>query len=156
MNQSYHWTVVALTLVLPVACVIVAKLGLASPLGVWELAGAWFVFWALGVRQLLAGLRQATNPAFTASEIFCIPSRDGDVIVRELGFANTCMGLAACLSLWLPSWRMCAAFASGSYFGVAGVMHALKGSASANERLALASDLFIFLVTLAWFVHALI
>jgi hypothetical protein len=153
INKTYLATVLALTLVLPAASVALARLAFASPLGLWDLVGEWFLFWALGVRQLLAGLRQASKPEFTAREIFRLASRDGDPIVRELGFANLCMGLAAVVSLWMPAWRMCAAFASGSYFGLAGVMHAIKGSASVNERLALVSDLFIFGVMAAWFVH---
>jgi hypothetical protein len=59
------------------------------------------------------------------------------------------------ISMAVPGWRLCAAFASGTYFGVAGAMHAIKGAASANERFALYTDLFIFAVVVAWFSHAL-
>ncbi len=155
MNKTYLWTVVALTLVLPAASVVLVKLAFGSPLPVGDLAGAWFLFWALGARQVLAGLRQASKPEFTARDIFHIQSRDGDPLVRELGYANLCMGAAAMISIAMPGWRMCAAFASGAYFGVAGAMHAVKGAASANERFALYSDFFIFVVMAAWFVHAL-
>ena len=38
----------------------------------------------------MAGIRQITNPAFTAKEIFHIDSMASLAIVRELGFANLC------------------------------------------------------------------
>ena len=48
------------------------------------LIGKWFVFWAVGVRLLLAGVRQYFQPAFTAKDILGIESPDVFVLVREL------------------------------------------------------------------------
>jgi hypothetical protein len=155
LNKTYFWIVSVLTVVAPAASVVLAKLVFASPTAIFDLTGAWFLFWALGARQVLAGLLQAGKPEFTARDIFHIQSREGDPIVRELGYANICMGAAAMISIACPEWRMCAAFTSGTYFGLAGTMHALKGAASGNERFALYSDVFIFVVIAAWFGHGL-
>jgi hypothetical protein len=76
-------------------------------------------------------------------------------VVRELGFANICMGLAAVISGFVPSWRMSAAFAGGLYFGIAGVMHVIKKRSTHNEWIALVSDLFVFVLVASWLVRGL-
>lgn len=106
-----------------VAFVVVAPL---VSLAVDRGAGAvfrWFLFWAVGVRLLVAGLRQVLQPSFTAAEIFKLQGREAFPVVRELGFANLCQGLVAALSVGIPSWRIPAAVAGGLYFGVAGALH---------------------------------
>jgi hypothetical protein len=40
-----------------------------APLDLWLLLGRWFVFWAVGVRLLTAGIRQIAQPRFTAETI---------------------------------------------------------------------------------------
>ncbi len=70
-----------------------------------------------------------------------------------MGFANLCMGLAGIVSFFAPAWRPCAACTGGLYFAIAGLMHALKRPATPNEWIALVSDLWIFAVLLAWFLH---
>jgi hypothetical protein len=69
------------------------------------LAGKWIIFWAIGVRLFIAGIRQALNPSFTAQKIFRISGTDSFPVIRELGFANICIGMFAMLSLWHPEWR---------------------------------------------------
>ena len=112
----------------------------------WPLIGKWFVFWPLGVRLFIAGLRQATKPAFTAREIFHLKSDDCFPIIKELGFANISMGGIAILSLFFPSWRIPAAAAGGLYFGLAGLLHLFKKRDSTNETIAMISDFYIFLL----------
>ena len=109
------------------------------------LAGKWFVFWGIGMRLLTAGLRQSIKPAFTAQGIFRLQYTESHILVRELGFANICFGLAGILSLWIPEWRTAAGFTGGLYMGIAGVMHIVKKPATPNEWVALISDVFIFL-----------
>jgi len=116
----------------------------------WPLMGKWFVFWALGVRLFIAGIRQATKPGFTAREVFHIAGEDSFVVIRELGFANICVGLLGILSMWHPSWRDAAATTGGLYFGLAGVLHLFKKPDSRNEVIALVSDLYIFLIMLLY------
>jgi hypothetical protein len=144
IGKGYLATIVVLMLVLPVVSIIVERFGFTSTLSPWELAGKWFTFWGVGVRLATAGVRQAAKPGFTARDIFHLSSPDAEVIVRELGFANICMGLGAIVSGFAPSWRMSAAFIGGLYFGIAGMMHVIKKPVTPNEKLALISDLFIF------------
>ncbi|HXW52326.1 MAG TPA: DUF6790 family protein [Candidatus Acidoferrales bacterium] len=125
--------------------VLESQLGKGQHLS-FGLFGKWFIFWAIGMRLFFAGLSQAINPAFTAKEIFQLRDGSSYPIVRELGFANVCFGVVGLASLFLPTWRVVSAVASGLYYGLAGFSHVFKKPASANETLALVSDLFIFVV----------
>jgi len=100
----------------------------------------------------LAGIKQTTNPAFTAKEIFHIENPDSLPIVRELGFANLCFGLVGIVSLFMPTWRVVSAFGSGLYYGIAGMQHLLKKPAGINEKFALVTDVLIFILLLVYFV----
>jgi hypothetical protein len=154
VSPGYLATVLVLMGVLPLVSTAVEWASAASGAR-WDVAFRWFVFWGVGIRLLLAGARQALQPSFTAREIFHLASADAEVVVRELGFANLCLGLAAAISGFVPGWRMGAAFAGGLYFGIAGVMHVTKRPATPNEWVALVSDLFIFVVVVAGFAHGL-
>lgn len=143
MSVGYLVTVVASVVVMPVVSIAAACASGGSE-RVLDVAFRWFVFWAIGIRLLMAGVRQAVQPSFTAREIFHLASPDAEVIVRELGFANICMGLAASISGFVPAWRTEAAFAGGLYFGIAGAMHVWKRPATGNEWIALVSDGVIF------------
>ncbi|MGO9833703.1 MAG: hypothetical protein ACLP1X_05760 [Polyangiaceae bacterium] len=94
VSPGYLATVVALMGVLPVVSILVDWL-LAGSVGLWDPAFRWFVFWGVGVRLLLAGVRQVVQPSFTAREILHLAGPDAEVVVHELGFANFCLGLAA-------------------------------------------------------------
>ena len=154
VSAGYLATVLALMLILPLVSIALARAAQAPPDG-WTLVGSWFLFLAVGVRLLTAGARQVIQPSFTAREIFHLESRDAQVIVRELGFANLCMGLAGIVSLFVPAWRPCAACTGGLYFAIAGLMHVFKRPATPNEWIALLSDLWISAVLLAWSLHQL-
>jgi hypothetical protein len=152
VSPGYLATVVLLMGVLPTLATFVDP---SSKRDFVDVAFRWFVFWGIGVRLLIAGVRQIAQPSFTAREIFHLASKDAEVIVRELGFANVCLGLVAAVSGFVPSWRMPAAFAGGLYFGIAGAMHVVKRPATPNEWIALGSDVFIFGVVAFGFAHAL-
>lgn len=142
----YRAVVVLLMGVLPLGSILV-EFGLhpAGADGV-ALVGKWFVFWSVGVRLLLAGLRQIVNPAFTAETIFAVKDRAAFIIVQELGFGNLSIGLVAALTLIQPQWIVPAALAGGLFYGLAGFRHLAKGDRNANENIAMVSDLFIFIV----------
>jgi hypothetical protein len=146
VSKGYLNIVLLLMLVLP-ALSIATDLYIHPGPAFIELIGKWFIFWAIGVRLLTAGLRQVTKPAFTLKEIFLIDSSDGLVIVKELGFANICFGAAGVISLFIAEWRPAAAFTGGLYMGIAGFNHIIKKPSSPNEVIAMVSDLFIFLIT---------
>ena len=119
------------------------------------LFGKWFIFSAVGLRLLVAGIQQSVKPVFTAREIFHINSSESFPIVRELGFANLCFGLVGIISLFKPEWRIVSAFASGLYFGIAALQHLIKKPVSANESFALWTDVIIFCVLLMYFIMAI-
>ena len=143
INKVYLGSVVLLMLVLPVISIMADR---HSTQNLILLIGKWFVFWAIGIRLLLAGLRQVSKPAFTLQEIFHIKNIESQVIVRELGFANICFGITGILSIFIPEWRPAAGFAGGLYMGIAGVYHIIKKPTSTNEVIAMVSDIFILFV----------
>jgi hypothetical protein len=117
------------------------------------LTGTWFVFWSVGVRLLLAGLRQYFQPGFTARQIFHIEGEDVLVVVRELGIANFCAGAVGVLSLLYPAFVLPVALYAAIFYGIAGLRHIAERNKSANENIAMVSDLFVFIV-LAGYVAA--
>jgi hypothetical protein len=111
-----------------------------------SLIGKWFVFWPVGVRLILAGLRQMADPNFTAGTTFGVKDQAALTIVQELGFGNLSIGALGALSLIHREWVVPAALAGGLFYGLAGVKHALRHDRNAIENMATASDLFIFVV----------
>ena len=144
VSKLYLASVLLFMLLLPVISIVIDA-GYKSGISIFYI-GKWFVFWAIGIRLLTAGLRQVIKPAFTAKDILHIDSIESHIIVRELGFANICFGLAGVLSLYIPEWRTAAAFTGGLYMGIAGVQHIIKKPSTPNEVVAMVSDIFIFLV----------
>src|SRR5580658_8910373 len=99
-----YLAIVILTMfLLPVASVLVEH-GLTPDESVVFLVGRWFVFWGVGVRLTLAGLRQFFQPTFTAREIFHLEGDEALLLVRELGVANTATGVVGLLSLAVASF----------------------------------------------------
>jgi hypothetical protein len=76
-------------LVLPVASILIEFIAAGSSRLHPVLVSKWFVFWAVGVRLLLAGLRQMVQPGFTARTVLGLKSEESSFVVRELGFATT-------------------------------------------------------------------
>lgn len=147
----YLASIVLLMLVLPAAGVIVEALWFGSAADVVLLVGKSFVFWAVGVRLFMAGVRQVAQPQFTAESIFEIKDRAAFGIVRELGFANLSTGTLGLASLAVPAWVVPAAIVGGLFYGLAAAGHALRGKRNFNEQTALISDIFAFVI-LAFFV----
>jgi hypothetical protein len=125
----YVFLVVALMSVLPVASIVVELMGGGRGELKAAVAGRWFVFWGVGVRLFLAGLRQISQPRYTAEIILGIKSTDSLTVVRELGFATTAIGFIGVGSLFASTWVLPAAIL---------------------ENVAMASDLFIAVVLLAY------
>jgi hypothetical protein len=142
----YLASIVLLMLVLPAAGVIVEALWFGSAADVMLLVGKWFVFWAVGVRLFIAGVRQVAQPQFTAESIFEIKDRAAFGIVRELGFANLSTGTLGLASLAVPAWVVPAAVVGGLFYGLAAAGHAFRGKRNFNEQTALISDIFAFVI----------
>lgn len=152
LNTPYVVIVSMLTFGLPIICSLVEILVYEQTVFSFDLFCKWFIFSAVGLRLFLAGIKQITNPAFTAKEIFHIDDMGSLAIVRELGFANLCFGLIGLISLVEPSWRIVSAFGSGLYYGLAGLLHFLKKPAGVNEKFAMVTDILIFILLAACFI----
>ncbi|MBS1745593.1 MAG: hypothetical protein JST21_05445 [Bacteroidetes bacterium] len=152
INIRYIVIVLVLTFILPAVCALIQILINKDTVFSFELLGKWFIFSAVGLRLFIAGIKQTTDPAFTAKEIFHLDNPESFPIVRELGFANLCFGLIGIISLFLPQWRVVSAFGSGLYYGIAGLQHFIKIPVGLNEKFALITDILIFLILLVYFV----
>ncbi|MFA5955797.1 DUF6790 family protein [Hyphomicrobium sp.] len=145
----YFVTVFHLLFLLPVLSVIAEALHIGAGADIMWLVGKWFVFWACGVRLLLAGIMQTSRPEFTAKSIFAIDAPAAAAIVREVGFGNLAMGTLGLASLAEPSWVVPAAIVAGLYYGLAGLGHLFR-KGNLKEQIALWSDLGIFLLLAAF------
>jgi hypothetical protein len=146
----YVWMVILSMFALPVASIL-AEAFLFHPAAVSAaLIGKWFVFWAVGVRLVLAGMRQSITPEFTARRIFHIQTREPWILVQELGFANLSIGLLGLCSLIQPLWIPPSAVAGGLFYGLAGIRHLAKKDRNRLEDVAMVSDMMIFAVLLAY------
>ncbi|TPG39928.1 DUF6790 family protein [Flavobacterium pectinovorum] len=151
MSKKYFIGVTLMTFIIPIVGFMIEAFMKNIPF-TFIVFCKWFIFSAVGLRLVVAGIQQSVKPAFTAKEIFHIKSSDSFPIIRELGFANLCFGLVGIISIYKPEWRIVSAFASGLYFGIAGLQHLIKKPVSANETYALWTDLLIFIVLLAYFI----
>lgn len=142
----YLAAIVLLMLVLPAGCVIGQIVWSGGAADVMLLIGKWFVFWMVGVRLFIAGVRQVAQPQFTAESIFAINDRAAFAIVREVGFANLATGTLGLASLAVPAWLVPAAIVGGLYYGLAAVGHAFRRSRNFSEQVALISDVFAFVI----------
>lgn len=151
MNKPYLLSILLTALVVPISGAVAEHFMAPAP---WSalLYSKWFIFSAGGLRLLIAGIKQAKDPAFTAKSIFHIEGVESLPIVRELGMANLCMGALGVVSLFAPQWRLAAAFTTGLYFTFAALGHITKKPAGPNERLALWSDVLIAVGLVACFV----
>lgn len=151
LSKGYLIGVLLLMIIMPVISILSDVFGNGIPLSM-ELAGKWFIFWAVGIRLFTAGLKQAFQPQFTAKNIFHLTDSASYPIVRELGYANISFGVIGILSLFFPEWRIVSAAGSGIFFGIAGINHIVKKPAGTNEMIALITDLFIFFFLLAYII----
>lgn len=150
----YFVIVILTTVVLPIASALIEAFT-RPDVALIAAAGNWFVFWAVGIRLLLAGISQTLRPSFTASQILGIKDPSAQKVVSELGFANLSMGLAGVLAFFFPAWVAAAGFTGGLYLGLAGIKHAMNADRDAKENLAMATDLFVAVVIavyLGWLV----
>lgn len=143
--------------------IVVIALTLLLPLGatVWDLQhypdanivlvfGKWTAFFATGVRLFIAGLRQALQPQFTLKQIFESDDEAALPIVQELGFANLAMGSMGLFALLHPLLTFAAALIGGLFCGLAGLKHALSAHRNAERNLAMATDIWVFVVLAAY------
>jgi hypothetical protein len=145
----YLVSVVLLLAILPAVSVIIEAVMAPHGMSILGLVGKWYVFWACGIRLLLAGARQVSQPRFTAAEIFDLDAVKAFPIVREIGFANLAMATLGVCTIFRPAWLLPAAVVGGLYYGLAGLGHVCRGAErNLNETVAMVSDGFAFFVLL--------
>ena len=154
-NYSYLIMNVLLLLVLPALCIFSEVLIEKEGPG-WMLMGKWFIFWAVGIRLFTAGIKQSSNPEFTATKIFHLKTAESFVVIRELGFANIALGVMGILSVINSNWRILAAIIGGLFFGLAGFQHIFKKPDSRNELIAMLYDIAVLLVILFYLIFTLV
>jgi hypothetical protein len=146
----YVALVIALMLVFPlistVAQILSADHATLAAASILAVVAKWYVFWAVGVRLSLAGLRQIFQPRYTAETILGLKGAESLFFVRELGFANVSMGSIGLASLPAPSWLTAAATLGAIYYGLAGINHCFHQGRNKLQNLAMVSDLFAALI----------
>lgn len=143
----YYAIVAAFAVVFPVTSILADAL-VASPASYVVLIGKWFVFWAVGVRLLTAGIRQMLQPEFTARKIFEIDDPGALKVVAELGVSNISIGILGVTSLYFESLVVPSALYGIIFFGLAGIRHIANGKRNALETVATVSDIWIAVVCL--------
>lgn len=122
----------------------------------WQLIFKWFIFWTIGIRLFTAGIKQASDPAYTGTKIFKFRHKESYVVIRELGFANIALGVMGILSLINNDWRIMAAICGGLFFGLAALQHSTRKPDTQNEWIALLYDFAVFLLTVIYLAFTLI
>jgi hypothetical protein len=138
-------SIVVLMVFAPTVSVLVGLYGSAhAPIAALVLR--WAVFWMVGVRLSIAGIRQVVQPRYTAATILGIDDPDSLLVVRELGFANLAMGAIGIGSVvWTPSTAP-AAVCGAIFYALAGLNHLRTRPRTAFARIAMISDLWAALV----------
>ena len=138
----YIAMVITLMLILPI--VSIALEFFARGPGAFDVAiiDKWFVFWAVGVRLFIAGVRQIVQPRYTAETILGVKSPDAMLIVRELGIANTAIGSAGLGSLFFSGWTLPLAVVGATFYGLAGINHFMHKGRNKLQNAAMTSDFF--------------
>ncbi|WP_018859025.1 DUF6790 family protein [Rhizobium sp. 42MFCr.1] len=148
----YLAIILLLMLVLPLGSVA-AEAHWSADANVVFLVGKWFVFWGVGLRLLVASLKQIINPAFTAETIFGVTDHKAQALVQEIGFGNLSIGMLGIFSLFEPRWIVPAAITACLFYGLAGLKHLLERPKNRSRKIAMFSDLWLFFV-LAFYLSA--
>lgn len=147
--MGFHFMqAVIIMIIMPVICITI-ELARNKNTQKWTVITKWFLFWAVGIRSLSAGLMQIFNPRYTAEIIFNLKSSDFYIFIRELGAANAAIGLSAIISCKYINWRVPVSFISGLFFGILTIIHIINiinFQADFNEFVSLTCDLLIIIV----------
>ncbi len=138
----YQLLVFSLMFVLPLLS-IAAEATTASGADPVFLVGKWFVFWAAGVRLLVAGVSEIVRPEFAARGAFGIRDPKARKIVSELGYAHVSIGLLCMITLAVPEWVLPGALLGGTFHALAGVRHLARAPGSGSGKMAMVTDLAV-------------
>jgi hypothetical protein len=129
INKAHIIGIYLLTVLLPFAAVCIEAFGKRDKVSV-SVIEKWFLFFAVGIRFLVRGIKQATESRLQTNE----------------GLGNLSLGVVALISLLVPSWRNVTAFGSDLYFGAAALSCFLAKPGGPNETFTLISNTCIFLI----------
>lgn len=146
-------TVLLLTAALPIGSAL-AELHFGAGGDPALVAGRWFVFWAVGVRLLLSGLRQTLRPRAAATAAYGAQTAESAPVVRELGFANLAIAAIGLISLGSVGFLVPAALVGVVYYGLAGAAHLLGAKRGGRRVFDMTTDIFVFLALSACVVSA--
>lgn len=143
----YIASIVLFLFVLPIGSVIVEEISSGGALV--PILTKWFVFWSVGARLLVSGLRQTVSPQLTAESRFGIKGGAALPIVREVGMGNLAKGILGLTSIFVSSWALPAALVGGLFYAFAGVGHVFETDRNFKQNAALVTDLMISALLLA-------
>ena len=151
----YYLLILLLMLIFPVASIVAELIFCRTPNLVF-VSFKWFVFWAIGIRIIIAGIRQIVQPKFTSEIILRIKDPQSWILVRELGFSNVAIGVICLLSLFIHGWIIPGALSGSIFMGLAGINHIFQRNKNGHEVIAMISDIFISIVIIALIILFLI
>ena len=152
LNINFYLIInLSLVLVFPTVCTFLTSFFGKENISI-QLFLKWFIFWAVGIRLFTAGIKQASDPTFTAKKIFKINDEESYVIIRELGFANISLGVMAIFSLINNAWRPRVAVCCSLFFGLAALQHLYGKPVNKNRMIAFMYDVIVFIVLVAYLI----
>jgi hypothetical protein len=143
----YPSIVLTLMLALPIVCTVYQVFHANHGVFSFDILLKWLVFWAVGIRLLLAGVRQIFQPRYTAEVVLRLKGDDCKRVIRELGFGNFAIGVLGVGSLLFSHrWLLPAAIAGTVLYGLAGVNHFLHKARGTNENVVMVADVLVAVV----------
>lgn len=141
--MNFHMLqIILIMVVMPAICIVIELLRSKSGLSL-NVVIKWILFWTVGIRSLSAGLVQLIHPQYTAETIFHLTGNEFYIFIRELGVANTAIGLSAIISFKMINWRVPVAFISFIFNLFLSINHIVNFQAGLNEAVSLGADLFV-------------
>lgn len=141
----YEWSVITEFIFIPVITIITELI--VTDNNITYIILKWFVISIIGLRLIGAGLKQIIFPSFTAKSIFKIDNNNAFAIVRELGFANVCIGISAIISIFSIYMLISVAFIGALYFGADATAHIIRHKQK-DELFACISDIYACIMLL--------
>lgn len=143
----YAFLIVTLMLALPIVCTVTQVFHSNHGVFSFDILLKWLVFWAVGIRLLVAGVRQIFQPSYTAEVVLRLQGDDCKRVIRELGFGNLAIGVLGVGSLLFSQrWLLPAAIAGTVLYGLAGINHFLHKARGTNENLVMVADVLVAVV----------
>lgn len=153
-NVNFHAIfVLTVMIVIPIICTLIEFFGKKD--GFFNLLLKWVIFWTIGIRALTAGFMQFTNPQYTMG-LLSLPV-ESTIIVRELGFLQFGVGLAAILSMFKKSYLEPVLICHGIFMVGASYLHISRAShIDFGELVSLLGDLLVVTIVIIYFIKVLL